>query len=468
MHKLPLSTITLALFLAACSTTPDPQAFSSQQKTNAGSFINQNPAQESNQSLPTNWWQLYQDPQLDGLITEAFKANTDLRIAQANLKKSQSILRQSEAAQLPETTLNGGVSYGNADQNLQDEQWRENAGLSLNWEADFGGRIDQAIKAASDDLEAQRAARDLVRVTVAAETTRAYLNACAYGYQQQVLQESLQNSQAQLQMIHDRLNVGAATELELASAESVVANVKAQLPMAQAAKQNAVYELAALLGRTPNDAPVAVAQCAMPPAIAQLVPVGDGTSLLRRRPDLRQAERQLSADVARVGVATADLYPRISFGASANYLHSDQITGSDSFSYGIGPLISWRFPNMVAARARLQQANAQAEASVASFDGKVLTAYKEVEQTLTSLHAVNKQNAELLTAQQKSERAYVLAKARYDAGAISYTELLVNQQAMLNASSTAASARLQLTNAQVDLFKALGGGWMQTSDTMLQ
>ena len=454
------SALLLPLLLAACGTTPNPKDYAPQ-LVNSGDFVSRAAAQQSQQTLPDNWWQLYQDEQLNQLVSQALSANNDLRVAEANLRRAHAVLKQSKSDRLPSTTLSGGANYGDADASVNDEQWSESAGLSVVWEADFWGRISQAIDAAKADVAAEQAARDMVRVTVAAETTRAYLNLCAYGNQLDVASASLANSQNQRDIVAAQLNVGAVTESALASAEALVASVQAQLPLARAAKQNALFELTALLGLTPANAPSELLQCQLPPKVALALPVGNGTELLRRRPDLRQAEATLAADIARVGVATADLYPRISLGASANYLHNDVVKGSDRFSYGIGPLISWNFPNTTAARARLAQAKAQAQSSVASFDAQVLNALKEVEQALTSLNAVTEQQQALARAEQQATRAYTLDKARFDVGAIAHVDLLVTQRTMLDSRAANAEAKVSLTNAQVDLFKALGGGWQQ-------
>lgn len=462
MRKLRPLAVLMPLLLGACSTAPEAERFAAHPATSA-EFINA--TAESGDALPAHWWQLYQDDTLNSLVEQALNANKDLQVAQANLRKAQGVLRASEADRLPSTDLSGGATYGDASTPGEDAQWDRSAGLAISWEVDMWGRIDQAIDAAKQDIEVQRAARDAVRVTVAAETTRAYLDACAYGFQQTILEQSLTNSQAQLDIVNAKVDAGTATELERANAESVVATVTSHLPMVKANRQNAVYELSALLGLPPADAPVDVASCKVPPQLTQALPVGNGTDLLKRRPDLRQAEHQIAADIARVGVTTADLYPSITLGASANYLANDVLSGSDRFSYGVGPLISWHFPNIAATRARIAQADAQADASVARFESQVLTALKEVEQTLTTHHAVQEQNQQLHRAWERSERAYTIAKARYDVGAIAYNELLSNQRAMLDARESYAASIAQSTNAQVNLFKALGGGWQTDSQT---
>ena len=180
--------------------------------------------------------------------------------------------------------------------------------------------------------------------------------------------------------------------------------------------------------------------CTKAPEIAQALPIGDGTALLRRRPDVRQAERQLAADTARIGVAVADLYPRVTLGASGNYLRNDYLKGNRTLSFSLGPLISWRFPNTMVARSRVAQAKAQAAASLATFDGAVLNALKESEQSLSTYGAAMQQRQALIEARDRADRAFQLADQRYRAGSISYLDVIVAQGTLIDASSQVAAA----------------------------
>jgi outer membrane protein TolC len=195
--------------------------------------------------------------------------------------------------------------------------------------------------------------------------------------------------------------------------------------------------------------------------VLQPIPVGDGQALLARRPDVREAERKLAADTARIGVATADLYPRISLGGSGNFFRNDQVRGSDSFSFSVGPLISWSFPSIAVGRARIAQAEATTQASLATFDGVVLTALKEVEQALSTYAAETERNARLQEAVTHADAGYHLADQRYRAGEIALLELLDAQNDLVTARAALASSNQQLGSLRIDLFKALGSGWAE-------
>jgi outer membrane protein TolC len=205
--------------------------------------------------------------------------------------------------------------------------------------------------------------------------------------------------------------------------------------------------------------PEAAQQCQRAPKVLQPIPIGDGQALIARRPDVREAERKLAADTARIGIATADLYPKISLGGSGNFFRNDQVRGGDSFTFALGPLLSWSFPSVLAGRTRIDQAEATTQASLATFDGAVLTALKEVEQALSSYAAEDARNARLSEAQAHAEAAYRLADQRYRAGSIGLLDQLDAQRELISARSALATSTQQLGSLRVDLFKALGGGW---------
>lgn len=454
-----------ALVGGGCAAGPDyhrPEA----KAAASGAFVTQATAFDSAAPLPDQWWKLYDDPALDALVAQALVANTDLRVAVANLARARATLREAKAARLPATDINGGVSYGDAMQGAggaftqDDAQWSKNGSLGLSWEVDLFGHVSRAVEAARADAQAVEAARDAVRVTVAAETTRAYLDACSYAYALGVARDSYRASADSLNLVTAQEKAGSVGRFDVERAAAAAATVRAAIPALEAQHQAALFELAALLGGTPADIPLAGRQCTIPPAPAVALPVGDGASLLRRRPDLRQAEWQLAADTARIGVATAALYPKITLGGAGNFFRNDSVRGNDSLSFSVGPLLSWSFPNISVARARIRQAEAQGDASLAAFDGAVITALKQVEQALSNVVREQERIAALDEAQARSQRAFDFANSRYRAGSVGLLDVLVAQTALLDARSTHASSLQRLSSLRIDLFKSLGGGWL--------
>jgi outer membrane protein TolC len=189
--------------------------------------------------------------------------------------------------------------------------------------------------------------------------------------------------------------------------------------------------------------------------------VGDGAALLKRRPDVREADRRLAADIARIGVATADFYPTVSLsgGGATGGSSAQQFFSSTSFTYQFGPLITWSFPNISVARAEVRQARAQASASVSAFDGVVLNALKETEQSLTRYGAELQRHGALVAAVGDSQRAFDLAQFQLQHGAISLTDLLTTERNLNAAQAALAVSDQALADDQVTVFQSLGGGW---------
>ncbi|WP_353120568.1 efflux transporter outer membrane subunit [Nitratidesulfovibrio sp.] len=462
---LPLLALTLAFAFTGCASGPDYKA-PALPETAAGPFVSRPSQVDAGSPPPADWWRLYDDPALDAIVQEALSANTDLRVAMANLDRARAIYGEARGAMLPSTAVTTGVTRGR-DQTSWDGQgqapvqWNYTGGLDISYELDLFGRVRREMEAASGDAEATAAACDGVKVVVAAETTRAYVDACAYGASLDVARSSVELAQQALDVVSHQERAGSASRLDVERSGSLLAQARASVPRLQARQDAALFELAALMGRTPSQIPESARACNRVPDIADVIPVGDGTAMLRRRPDIRQTERRLSADTARIGVAVADLYPRVALGASASLLRNDDLRGDRTVSFAFGPLISWTFPNMTVARSRVAQARAQGVASLARFDGVVLTALKECEQSLGTYEGAVEQRNALVQAQTHAENAFGLAEQRYRAGAVSYLDVIAAQDSLIRARAQVATADQQVGSARIDVFKALGGGWKE-------
>lgn len=453
--------ILLPLAVAACKVGPNyqppqtpPPAVGPFQTTAPG--LSTAPAEDK-------WWRLYDDPALDTLIQRALAANTDLRAAQANLRRAQAVVSEARANRLPQGETTAGAEYGNASGSQQPggsaTQWTFTGAMNVQWEIDLWGRIGRTIEAARADAAATEATRNAVALTVAAETARAYVDACALTESIAVARSSVDIAGRQLALLQRRERAGAIARLDVERSATALANIRAELPTLEGRRRASLFELAALLGVTPSEVPPEAQACARAPRVLRAIPVGDGRALLARRPDIREAERKLAADTARIGVTTAELYPRISLGGSGNFFRNDNVTGGNSFSFGIGPLLNWSFPSVLAGRTRIRQAEATAQASLATFDGAVLTALKEAEQALSCYATEGERNARLREAVAHAETAYRLADQRYRAGSSSLLEQLDAQRELTSARSALAASDQVLGSRRVDVFKALGGGW---------
>lgn len=457
--------IAAAITAAGCASGPDyhPPATP---KSVAGPFASTPADTDAAASPPPDWWKLYNDPALDSLVQEALSANKNLRMTLAHLDRARAIYTEARGGLFPSTRVSAGAGYGR-DQTTwtgtgrAPTQWSYSGGLDIAYEVDLFGRVRRDIEAARDDADAVAAAHDAAKVVVVAETTRAYVDACSYGESINVARSSVELAQRSLDLVSRQEHAGSASRLDVERAGVTLARAKASLPPLQGQRDAALFELAALMGRAPSQVPESARTCTKAPEIAAALPVGDGAALLRRRPDLRQAERQLAADTARIGIAVADLYPSVTLGASGNYLRNDYLKGDRNWSFSLGPLIAWSFPNTTVARSRVAQAKAQTAASLANFDGAVLNALKESEQSLSAYGAALQQRQTLIEARDRAEKASQLADQRYRAGSISYLDVIVAQASLIDAKSQVAAAGQRVGSARVSVFKALGGGWEQ-------
>lgn len=413
------------------------------------------------------WWKLYRDPLLDTLVEQALGANTDLRVASANLERARALLRETRSERTVSTTINASGNYGRAsgaaaglkDALSQSEFY--DVGLDVGYQLDLFGKLRRATEASRADVGSAEAARDLARITVAAETTRAYADACNAGAQLSVAERSASVQQQTFDLTRRQVEGGRGTGFETGQAGALLEQTRAAIPIFQGERRAALYRLAVLTGRPPAEFPTAAANCAKPLVVETAVPVGDGAGLLRRRPDVREAERNLAAATARIGVATAELYPDvrlgISVGSSADSLGGLVSSGGPRFS--LGPLLSWSFPNRGAARARIAQANASSAAALARFDGAWLTALQETETSLARYSSRRQQVVGLQRARASGAEAARIARLRYQAGRESFQIVLDAERSLAQTETLLAEAQTQLSSDLITLFLSLGGGW---------
>jgi len=468
-----------ALALAACAVGPNYKPPVVQPDARQPFAEGQASTMLSGQPLPANWWEMFQDPTLDRLIRDAFAYNTDIRIADANLRQARGVVLQQRAGLFPSTTVSGQYSRNRTGVDSLAAQGGAaeagaippgvngfdynlfQAGFDASYEVDIFGRVRRSIEAAKGDEQASAAQLDAARITIAASVAQAYADACGYAAQADVARDTARLQGDTLKLTQRLLDAGRGTRRDVDQAAVTVEQANAQVPQLEAERRAQLYALAALTGRPPAEIDGEAQACHIVPKVKTVIPVGDGATLLARRPDVRAAERTLAADTARIGVATAALFPSVSLMGSVNSTGTkgSQLGTAKSFGFSVGPLIQWNFPNILAARAQIKQAKAGTDASLASFQGTVLTALKETEQALARYAASLDQNAALARAAEAADDAAKLSRIRFDTGRDNFLNLLVSEQNRAAARSALAQSDQQVADAQVALFKALGGGW---------
>lgn len=458
-----LAVVAFALALAGCVVGPRYVPAKAPAPAN-GAFVSAQANSAVDQPLPPHWWRLYDDPVLDRLVEQALVENQDLKVAAANLLYAQGLLDEARAGRFPSTDLTGGVSYGLSTQGATSggaPAFGYSGEFVASYDFDLFGRIRRAVQSARANAESVRAAEDAVRVTVAGETAGAYVEICGYARQIAVARASLALVQQTYAITLAERNAGALSDFDLAREAVLLEQAKAAIPPLEGQRRVALFTLATLIGKMPREVPADAAACQSPPTLARPLPVGDGAALLRRRPDLRQAERALASATARIGVAAADLYPTVTLGGAVNPFGALSGPGSPStfLAYSIGPLITWTFPNIAVARAHVKEAGAQASAALATFDSTVLIALQETEQALATYGAELDHHTALAAAAGQADEALRLAKVQYQAGAASQLDLIQAQTAAVAAAQALAASDQAIATDQVAVFQALGGGW---------
>jgi len=522
MRRLPAIGALAAMFVSACHVGPHYAAPTTPVAA-APRFI-EGAGFAGAQPTPTDprWWRLYDDPVLDALIADAFAANTDLRIAYANVARARGFLREARADRFPTTTASGdytrgqssaafggvgtgggagtggtgtggtgtggtggqagggtgtggtgtgGTGTGTTGGTALTSGGRGyslfNLGFAVSYELDLFGRVYRQIQAARRDVEAERALADQMRVTVAADTATAYVDYCANAVQEAVAIRTVTLQDRTVQITQAALDAGSGTRLDVERARALREQSAATIQTFRAAEAAARYSLAALTGRAPAELRPEALTCKRVPTLGQPIPIGDGATLLARRPDVRAAERTLAADTARIGLATAGLYPTISLGGSAGLVSGSarRLFSGSALQYSVGPLLSFNFPNQEAARGRILVAQGQGAVSLATFDRTVLTALRETETALSALARELDRRQALTRARDAARNAAQLSRLRFSEGIDNFLTELDADRTLATAEAQLAQSEQLVAQDQVTLFRALGGGWEDNGDT---
>jgi len=457
-HFLALSASTLVL--AACASGPDYAARPIAPSATApflGSSPLVSPAQPQG-----DWWRLYRDPVLDSLVADALAANTDVRVATARLARARALLRQSRSAREPQVGVSAGAQAGRSPEAIatgrDGTDLQLDAGLNVAYELDLAGRIGRSVEAARGDTAAAAADVETVRVAVVADTTRAYADAAAAADRIAVAQRIVALLDRSLVLTERRHQVGLANGLDTARIAALRDQRRAEVPLLAAERTAALLRLATLTGRTPRDLPPVAAARTQTLRLDRPIPIGDGAGLLARRPDVRAAERRLAAATARIGVATADLYPRITLGGSVGGSGTGLSNLFNPVSWLAGPLINWT-ANRSAARARIAAAQADTQAALAQFDGSVLNALEETETALSTYQRALERRTSLAAAQRHAQTAARITRAQQREGQINSLDLLDAERTAADADAALADADARIVQAQIDLFRSLAGNW---------
>jgi multidrug efflux system outer membrane protein len=414
------------------------------------------------------FWRSFNDPMLTRLVDESLSANHDLRIALASYDRANALLRGAKFDRFPTVTASAiaSDSRSSADQLPGvDREGRdvESYGVqaNLSWELDLFGRVRRGIEAQRAQAWASAADLDALQVAIVGEVARSYVELRGLQERLRVAQGNADNQRETLRLVQARFDAGRGTEFDTSRARAQLETTLSRVPALEAQVAVTMHRLAVLTGQTP-DALIADLTPLQPlPALPARLDAGTPGDLLRRRPDIAAAEQRLHASTARIGVATADLFPRFTLGGliGTQAVDSSALFERDSETRLVALGIDWSFLDVGRVRARIAATDAAASGELARYQQTVLLALEETENALVRYARARMEDQHLEQAAIDSAHAAQLARVRYEAGAADLLEVLDAERNQLQAQEAFADGRTRSVTGAVALYKALAGGW---------
>ncbi len=426
----------------------------------------------------SRWWSAFNDPLLNSLVERAVRSNLDLRLAEARIREARASRVVTAAGAWPTVDVSGSYTRNRASENaigapaqgavvapsggganLDQNLYR--SGFDANWEIDVFGGVRRSVEAADATIDATVEDRRDVLVTLLGEVARNYIDLRGFQRQLAVARANLKTQQDTLELTQVRFQAGLASDLDVAQQEAQVNTTASQIPTLESGLKQAAYALDVLLGSQPGTLWGELAKEAEIPNLPPEVLIGLPSDLLRRRPDVRRAERQLAAATALVGAATADLFPKFFLTGVAGLQSvsaSDWINGGSRF-WSIGPRITWPVFDAGRIRANIEIRNAQQEQALSQYEKSVLTALGDVETTLVNYANEQVRYRSLTDAVAANRRAVAMANELYLRGLNDFLNVLDTQRSLYVTESALTQSQATMATNLVALYKALGGGW---------
>lgn len=411
-----------------------------------------------------HWWTVFHDPVLSNLIKRAAARNLDLKKARVRLLEARARQTMSRGPLFPALNTSGSVTKNrahNRETNLY------NAGFDAVWELDIFGGVRRSVEAATADLQADREDLRDILVSLLAEVCRNYIDVRTYQVRLTLTAENIKTQQKSLQLVRSRYESGLVTDLDIQQATYSLENSRAQVPALRTGLNVAQNRLALLLDLPPGALDKQLRQREPIPSAPPRVAVGIPADLIRRRPDIRRAERRLAAQSARVGVAAAALYPALKLHGSISFeaLTFNNLFDSINRTSGFGPAVSWPIFDAGQIRANIKARSAVREQYFIQYESTVLTALNEVENALTAYTNEQNQARHLKLSAAAAEKSLKLARIRYTSGLTNFTAVLNAQESLLAIQDQTARSAGTLSADLVRIYKALGGGWTSQTAT---
>ena len=414
------------------------------------------------------WWELFDDPMLYDLVTTALANNKDIGIAVSRMEEARASLGFTRADQFPQLDLQGGANRGTFSGGVRSEDTNYYAYIApvLSWEIDFWGKYRRATESARATLLASEYAVKTVQLALVSEVASAYYILLDFHQRLAISRATLESRKESLRIIRLRFEKGTVPEIDLNQAQIQLEVAVEAIPLYERQIANTENALSILLGRMPAAVPTGakLQDQALPPDI----PAGIPAAVLTRRPDIAQAMYALQAQNARIGVAQALRLPAVSLTGLLG-LATSEVSGiqSDGGVWAVGGSLLGPIYDFGKSRSRVDIEKALTQQSRYTYEKAVLTAFREVDDALTDIDSLKRQTASIERRLKAAANANFLSKARYDRGVTSYLEVLDSERALFEVELGNSERRRQLFNAYVQLYKALGGGWL-TKEAMTE
>jgi len=438
------------------------------------------PAGQLDTKRISEWWSTLNNPELTSLVNRAIQKNTDLRKARARVREARAHRGVSRAALFPSVDASGslqhtrssaqtGIAVGSnllsADSNAQGGGPAESdiysTGFDASWELDLFGGKRRAVEASQAELEASEEDLNDVLVSLIGEVASNYVDLRSFQTRLSIAEANRDAQQETYQIVLWRSEAGLTTDLDVEQAKYNLEQTKAQIPTLQTGIEKTKNRLAVLLGLNPGSLEKELAERKSIPVASQEIAYGIPADVLRNRPDVRRAERQLAAETARVGVQTAELYPKLTLSGSIGLeaLSLSNLLSASSTVYSYGPSFKWNIFNARSVRQNIEVQSAVQEQALITYEASVLSALEEVNNALTAYAKEQSRRQSLLEASQAAERAAGLAQNQYSSGLIDFQTVLDSQRSQLNFQELLVVSEAAMTSDLISLYKALGGGW---------
>lgn len=452
-----------AIGLSACSVGPD---YAAPSQSFLDTWFSAKTAATSNEPINTQWWSIFKDPLLEEYIGLAAQNNKDLKVALANIRNARALRREDAGAFWPQIGGDAGAgrsksSGAGSAANSGDIRNTFDAGFDASWEVDIFGGNRRASEASSARVGVSVASYQDVMLSTLSDVARTYYEARGLQKRIAITEQNTQLLKETFDVIRDRMEIGETSDFDLSRAQGEYELTRARLPNLNADLRASIYSLSVLLGQPPEallEEMNAVKPLPTPPDI---VPVGLRSDILRRRPDIRMAERELAASVADIGAETAELFPKFfltgDIGSSAR-------TFGDVFSAGSGlwslaSMIQWSVFEGGAIRARIDAEEAQSEAALAAYEKSVLEALRDAETALIRYGEELETRKRLAQGVQSRRKSVTLAKQLFNAGEQDYLAVVDAERQLIDSEDSLIVSETASITKLIALYTAIGGGW---------